>query len=71
MGSMYGLTWEMVDWSGRMLNIPTSKNGEALYILLNNAAMAVLKTVYQRGEKSGRIFSSEKTSELLETGRIG
>ena len=29
-GSMYSLTWAMVDWDGRMLNIPTSKNGEAL-----------------------------------------
>jgi len=27
-GSMYGLTWAMVDWSGRMLNIPTGKNGK-------------------------------------------
>ncbi len=66
MGSMYGLTWEMVDWNGRMLNIPTSKNGEALHIPLNNAAMAALKTVYQRGEKNGRIFRSEKTGEPLE-----
>ncbi|MGC1907724.1 MAG: tyrosine-type recombinase/integrase, partial [Candidatus Acidiferrum sp.] len=47
-GSMYGLTWSMVDWSGRMLNIPTSKNGEALHIPLNHAAFAALKTVYQR-----------------------
>jgi integrase len=37
-GSMYSLTWAMVDWTGRMLNIPTSKNGEALHIPLNNAA---------------------------------
>lgn len=38
-GSMYGLTWEMVDWTGRMLNIPTSKNknGEALHIPLDGA----------------------------------
>ncbi len=69
MGSMYGLTWEMLDWSGRMLNTPTSKNGEALHIPLNNAAMAALKTVYQRGEKSGRIFRSEKTGEPLENWR--
>jgi integrase len=25
-GSMYGLTWEMVDWNGRMLDIPRTKN---------------------------------------------
>jgi integrase len=63
--SMYSLSWEMLDWNGRMLNIPTSKNGDALHIPLNNAAMAALKTVYQRGQKSGRIFRSKKTSEPL------
>jgi len=47
-GSQYGLTWEMVDWEGRMLNIPTSKNGERLHIPLNAAALAALKLVHQR-----------------------
>lgn len=69
MGSMYGLTWEMVDWNGRMLNIPTSKNGEALHIPLNNAAIAALKAVYQSAGKSGRIFRSERTGEPLENWR--
>jgi|ERR1700722_7636892 len=64
-GSMYGLTWSMVDWSGRMLNIPTSKNGEALHIPLNHAAFAALKTVYQRGSETGRVFQSKKTGEDL------
>jgi len=70
-GGMYGLTWEMVDWDGRMLNIPTSKNknGEALHIPLNNAALAALRTVYQRGEKIGRVFQSEKTGKPLENSR--
>ena len=36
-GSMYSLTWAMVDWNSRMSNIPNSKNGEALYVPLNNA----------------------------------
>src|SRR5580704_2007466 len=42
-GSMYSLTWAMVDWNSRMLNIPTSKNGEALHIPLNNAAFGGAK----------------------------
>lgn len=42
MGDLYGLTWEMVDWSSRMLNIPTSKNGEAIHIPLTNAALAAI-----------------------------
>jgi site-specific recombinase XerD len=68
-GSQYGLTWEMVDWTGRMLNIPTSKNGDALHIPLNNAAIAALKTVYQRGEKAGHVFQSEKTGKPLANSR--
>jgi integrase len=69
MGSLYGLTWEMLDWNGRMLNIPTSKNGDAPHIPLNNAAMAALESAYQRGKKSGCIFRSEKTGEPLENWR--
>jgi integrase len=68
-GSMYSLAWEMVDWTGRMLNIPTSKNGEALHIPLNNAALAALKTVYRRGEQTGRVFQSEKTGKPLGNSR--
>jgi integrase len=68
-GSMYSLTWAMVDWRGRMLNIPTSKNGEALHILLNYAALAALENLHQRGEKIGRVFQSEKTGEPLANSR--
>jgi site-specific recombinase XerD len=64
-----------------MLNIPTSKNGEALHIPLNNAALAALKHVHQpdlkdssadirrRGEKIVRVFQSEKTGEPLANSR--
>ena len=71
MGSMYALTWEMVDLNSRMLNIPTSKNGEALHIPLNNAAMAAVKSVLPEKDeqKTGRIFRSEKTGEPLENWR--
>jgi integrase len=73
MGSMYALTWEMVDLSSRMLNIPTSasKNGEALHIPLNNAAMAAVKSVLPEKDeqKTGRIFRSKKTGEPLENWR--
>jgi len=58
----------MVDWEGRMLNIPTSKNGEPLHVPLNAAALAALKLVYQRGDGTGRVFQSAKTGNLLENG---
>jgi integrase len=66
---MYSLTWEMVDWSGRMVNIPTSKNGEALHLPLNDLAVSALRAVYQRGEKTGRVFQSEKTGKPLANSR--
>jgi integrase len=67
-GSMYGLTWEMVDLNGRRLNVPTSKNGEPLHIPLNAAAVAALKVVYRDGA-TGRVFQSIKTGNPLENGR--
>jgi len=52
-GSMYGQTWSMIDWSGRMLNIPADKmkGGRPLHIPLNELALAALRTVYQRGRE--------------------
>lgn len=71
MGNLYGLTWEMVDWFSRMLNIPTSKNGEAIHIPLNNAAIAAVKSVLPEKEeqRTGHIFRSKKTGEPLENWR--
>jgi integrase len=66
---MYGLTWEMVDWDGRMLDIPRTKNEEAFHVRLNDTAIAALKVVHARGEGKGRVFQSEKTGEPLENGR--
>lgn len=68
-GSMYALTWAMVDWTGRMLNIPTSKNGEPLHIPLNAVGLAALRSVYQQGDGTGRVFQSAKTGNPLENGR--
>ena len=73
MGSMYALTWEMVDWDGRMLNIPTNKNGEALHIPLNSTAMAALTKRYghlgpnQRHEVAALLYSKAPGSNGEET----
>jgi integrase len=68
-GSQYGLTWDMVDWKGRMLNIPRTKNEEPLHVPLNDVAIAALKIVHSRGGPRGRVFQSAKTGEPLENGR--
>jgi integrase len=68
-GSQYGLTWDMVDWKSRMLNISRTKNDEAVHVLLNDAAVAALKTVFERGDGRGRVFRSSKRGEPLENAR--
>jgi integrase len=68
-GSQYGLTWDMVDWQGRMLNVARTKNEEPVHIPLNDIALSVLRTVRARGVEEGRIFRSERTGEPLENGR--
>ncbi|MGB8322494.1 MAG: site-specific integrase [Candidatus Acidiferrum sp.] len=68
-GSQYGLTWDMVDFRGRMLNIPRTKNEEPIHVPLNDAAVAALRVVHARGDGKGRVFQSAKTGEPLENGR--
>jgi integrase len=68
-GSQDGLSWDMVDWESRMLDIPRTKNEEAIHVPLNDAAIAALKVVHARGGGKGRVFQSEKTGEPLENGR--
>ncbi len=68
-GSQYGLTWDMVDLKGRMLNIPRTKNEEPIHVPLNDVAIAALKLVHGRGGRRGRVFQSAKTGEPLENGR--
>jgi integrase len=68
-GSQYGLSWDMVDWESRMLDIPRTKNEEAIHAPLNDAAIAALKVVHARGGGKGRVFQSEKTGEPPENGR--
>jgi len=70
-GSQYGLTWDMVDFNGRMLNIPRTKNEEPIHVPLDDAAIAALRVVHDRGDVRGRVFQSAKTGEPLENGRHG
>jgi integrase len=59
----------MVDFKGRMLNIPRTKNEEPIHVPLNDAAEAALRVVHDRGDGRGRVFQSAKTGEPLENGR--
>jgi integrase len=68
-GSQYGLTWDMVDFKGRMLNIPRTKNEQPIHVPLNDAAIAALRVVHDRGDGRGRVFQSAKAGEPLENRR--
>ena len=70
-GSMYAVTFEMVNWNGRMLHIPADKmkSGRPLHIPLNQAALGALRSIDPRQEKTGDVFQSEKTGEALTNSR--
>jgi integrase len=70
-GSQYALRWDMVDWKLQELHIPNTetKNGEALHVPLNSAAIAALKAVFEAGDRKGRVFKSKKTGDPLKNGR--
>ena len=68
-GNQCGLTWDMVDFKGRMLNIQRTKNEEPLHVPLNDDAIAALRVVRDRGNGRGRVFQSAKTGDPLENGR--
>lgn len=52
-----------------MLNIPRTKNAEAVNVLLKDVALAALKTVFKRGSGRGRVFRSSSTGEALESAK--
>jgi integrase len=52
-GSQYSLTWDMVDFRGRMLNIHRTKNEQPIHLPLNDAAEAALRVVHARGRWEG------------------
>jgi len=66
-GSQYGLTWDMVDFKGRMLNIQRTKNEEPLHVPLNDVAIAALRVVEDRGV----CFSQLRPANRSKTDAIG
>ncbi len=53
LSEMYGLTWNNVNLSQRVLTVPRSKNGEMRHIPLNSVAIAALAALRQRYETTG------------------
>jgi len=66
LSEMYGLTWENVNLSRRILTVPRSKNGEMRHVPLNGAALAALKALSERGNSAGRVIRNSKGEPLAE-----
>lgn len=64
LSEMYGLTWESVNVSRRILTVSQSKNGEMRHVPLNVTAVAVLSELRKRGDGTGRVIRNTKGSPL-------
>jgi site-specific recombinase XerD len=60
LSEMYGLTWENVNVSRRVLTIPRSKNGETRHVPMNATAVTVLLELLKRGDGTGRVIRNAK-----------
>jgi integrase len=67
-GSQYGLTWDMVRFKDRVLEIPRTKNGQRLVLPLNDEALAVLRRLRSRSNGNGHVFVSEETGRPFKHG---
>jgi site-specific recombinase XerD len=56
LSDMYGLTWENVNLSRRVLTVPRSKNGEMQHVPLNSAVLKALAELRKRGDGTGRVI---------------
>jgi site-specific recombinase XerD len=64
LSEMYGLTWENVNLSRRVLTIPRSKNGELRHVPLNTTALAALQVLKAQGDGSGPVFRNAEGGRL-------
>ena len=62
---MYGLTWDNVNFSRRVLTIPRSKNGETRYVPLNSPALAALAELRMRGDGTGAVVRNLQGEPLI------
>jgi site-specific recombinase XerD len=64
LSELYGLNWENVNASRRVLTIPRSKNGETRHVSLNSAALAALAELRNRGDGTGSVIRNPQGEPL-------
>jgi len=60
LSSQYSATYEMMDWTRRVLDIPRTKNDEAVHIPLNNDVIAAIRLLPSWQERKGPIFRNQR-----------
>ena len=67
LGSQYGATYEMIDWTRNVLDIPRTKNDDPVHVPLNSNALAAMRSLPSwqecREERKGPIFRSQRHPE--------
>ena len=56
LGELFGLVWENVNLSRRVLTVPRSKNGETRHVPPNSAALAALAELRKRSDGTGPVI---------------
>jgi site-specific recombinase XerD len=64
LSEMYGLRWEYVNQSRRVLSIPRSKNGETRHVPLNGPALAALADFRKRSDGTGPVIRNLQCEPL-------
>ena len=63
LGSQYGGTYEMINWTRNVLDIPRTKNDEAVHIPLNSDVVTAIRSLPSWEERKGPIFRNQRHPE--------
>ena len=64
LSELYGFVWENVNLARRVLTVPRSKNGEIRHVPLNQAAIAALKVLRGRSDRTGPVIRNQEGVSL-------
>jgi integrase len=60
LSSQYGATYEMIDWTRNVLDIPRTKNDEAVHVPLNSDVLMAIRWLPSSRERKGPIFRNHR-----------
>lgn len=63
LSSQYSATYEMIDWSRNVLDLPRTKNDEAVHVPLNTHVLTAIRSLPSWQERKGPIFRNLKHPE--------